>query len=142
MSDNTRGKRGFFIKASTTLGNYYLRVDPNTGTVRMVATNLPSDIEGYAWILINNNNTPAGTNKFNLVSVPITAPASITTSGRYVGIGTGSIPILALSAPAQVNEQGAIFTYENTGFPGVSSPVPSEFSRFSNTTTGWAPSSL
>jgi hypothetical protein len=141
MSDNTRGKRGFFIKASTTLGNYYLRVDPNTLSIRMVATNLPSDTEGYAWILINNNNTPAGTNKFNLVSVPITAPASISTSGRYVNI-SGSIPILALSAPAVQTEQGAIFTYENTGFPGVSSPVPSEFSRFSNTTAGWAPASL
>ena len=143
MSDNTRAKTGFFIKASTTLGNYYLRTDPNTGNVRMVSTNLPSDMEGYAWVLLNNNSTTS--NKFNLLSVPFRAPSSITTSTRWLAAGGGALggsPLISGVA----TEASAIFTYESTA--GVTSPAPTGFLAFRNPTIGatltvaWAPTSI
>ncbi len=102
MSDTNRTRRAFFIKAANMPSgqNYYLRVDPNTGNVRMVETNLPSDMEGYAWLLIY----VTGTNVYNLVSVPLSVALTATNSiqNRYLTSAGSAI------ASATVSN----FTYE------------------------------
>jgi hypothetical protein len=124
MSVNTRNKKGFFIKANTTLGNYYLRADPNMGTVRMVSTNLPSDTDGYAWLLTYTT----GGNTYNLMSVPNSAPSSIaTTDFRFLNTSGNAVGTLS---PGTTN-----FTYENISGISTSIQLTSDIGSFKNTST-------
>jgi hypothetical protein len=138
MSNLARNKNGFFIKAANmaTGQNYYLRTDPNMGTVRMVATNLPTQSEGYVWILNNSNSSAEA--KYNLASFPLSTAADATTAtltNRYLQ-NTG-----ATLGAGGTTSATAYFAYEDAATVG-GMWGRSSFVTFRNGTASWAPTTI